>query len=427
MAFFFLRLLIFISILQPGVLWPQMDSFRPFFSIALVTAVLTIFYAKKHQHPARSPIEFKLIIGFAAIEVISTLQYFWIPEIISAAMFWIKIVIIFFIIVYNVDSIKKVRAVLWTIVIALFFVCYISYDKYKNPPPVEIEIRPNETASAYAYRAFIEQLRAERVDRLAGYGMYSGANDFALLLTISFAFVFKLFELSNGILKKLFLFLFMMCIYYLVILTISRGGFLGVSLVTALCIYNTKKIPLLAQSKFFRTAMITIMFLGAFSIMIVKVAQRHDTDSMLGGDASASHRLDAWIAGAKMLVTNPFTGVGFKHFHLRSKEYGTPLRIQAHNTIVKVSGETGFIGIFCYLGFIFFAFKKLNFLQKFYTERNDIEIVLLTQAVLFGLVGFFFNTQLSVKEHEWLLYILLGLTVSIYRIYQKEFESNNPV
>jgi hypothetical protein len=60
---------------------------------------------------------------------------------------------------------------------------------------VEVEYRENETVEEFSSRVYAMELRQARLDRLGGYGMYSGSNDLALMLTISFALVFKLFEL----------------------------------------------------------------------------------------------------------------------------------------------------------------------------------------------------------------------------------------
>jgi O-antigen ligase len=261
--------------------------------------------------------------------------------------------------------------------------------------------------------------------RIAGYGMYSGANDFALILTIVFALVFVLFEISKNILIKIILLMIMVFYYYLVILTVSRGGFLGISIVAALSIYFARRIPLISKYKFLKIAIIFTVFIGVLGLMAVKLSQRRDASSMLGGDESASHRLDAWVAGAKMLVTHPLYGIGYRHFPEKSREYGTPLTIQAHNTIVKVAAEAGFFGVFFYLGLLYIAFKKLKIMRNYYLSEYDDEKVILIQGVLFALIGFFFNTQFSVKEIEWLLYILLGLSVAMYRIYEDELIFKN--
>lgn len=420
MSFIILLLLIFSSIFQPGVIWVSLETFRPFFVIALLAVISTVLYSMKNKTSSAWPLEYKLLLGLALMETVSVIQYFWVGEIVNVALNWIKIVIIYFTIVLNVDSYEKIKTVLWVTVLAIATVSIVSYLRYINPDIISIEYRENESADEFANRAYLTYLRAHQLVRFAGYGMYSGANDLALLLTICFPLAYKLFEMDKNLLKRIFLFLLIPFMYFLVLLTVSRGGALGTSLVTMLCILTVRKIKMISNSKMFKIIIVAMIIIGVLTVMVTKLGERNDASSMLGGDQSAGDRLKAWIAGAKMLAKNPFTGVGFDHFPDRVAEYGGPRRIQAHNTIVKVAAESGLIGIFCYLGLLFIAYKKLYFLSKYYSEQGNDDRVLIIQAVFFGLIGFFFNTQFSVKENEWLLYILLGLSTAIYKIYEIE-------
>jgi len=46
--------------------------------------------------------------------------------------------------------------------------------------------------------------------------------------------------------------------------------------------------------------------------------------------------------------------------------------------------------------------------------------VLWAEALGIALIGFTFNTQFSVKAHEWLLYIVVASAVALDRMYKKE-------
>jgi O-antigen ligase len=62
-------------------------------------------------------------------------------------------------------------------------------------------------------------------------------------------------------------------------------------------------------------------------------------------DASATGRLDAWEAGARMMVANPLTGVGPGAFLRAFPDYSPRQPLQAHNTFVQFGAEFGPIAL----------------------------------------------------------------------------------
>jgi O-antigen ligase len=62
-------------------------------------------------------------------------------------------------------------------------------------------------------------------------------------------------------------------------------------------------------------------------------------------DASATGRLDAWEAGARMMVANPLTGVGPGAFLRAFPDYSPRQPLQAHNTFIQFGAEFGPIAL----------------------------------------------------------------------------------
>ena len=120
-------------------------------------------------------------------------------------------------------------------------------------------------------------------------------------------------------------------------------------------------------------------------------------------------------------LVSPLIGVGSDRFPELSDDFGAGLKIQAHNTIVKVFAESGFFGGICYLGIIFTTFSHLwrNW-RRFSKIKPDGPELFYAEALGISLMGFFFNTQFSVKAHEWFLYFVVASTTSLDHLYQRE-------
>ena len=116
------------------------------------------------------------------------------------------------------------------------------------------------------------------------------------------------------------------------------------------------------------------MLIGLFLMLVIivpaKMAERPDTSSLVGNDASAEMRIENWKAGARMMIENPF-GVGSARFSEFVGDFGGHRGLAAHNTFIKVGGEAGFLGLYCYLGMFFITIKQLMALRKKYKKDNE--------------------------------------------------------
>ena len=112
-------------------------------------------------------------------------------------------------------------------------------------------------------------------------------------------------------------------------------------------------------------------------------------------------------------------GFGYGQFIDIVGDFGGPSYLQAHNTQVKVAAESGWVGIFSYLGLIFLTLKHMIVMENYFKRVAILEPMLIIQGLRISLIGFLVNTSFSVKEHEWMLYIVLGLSLAMREIYRK--------
>lgn len=189
--------------------------------------------------------------------------------------------------------------------------------------------------------------------RAAMVGALGDPNDTALVILMTAPFLFLALIESKPKLKIPFA-LLLVCTIAGIISTQSRGGLLGLAASFGLVMnrYVKNKLIVLAA---------VIGLLGALAVF-ANISERKSGGAQEAGiDASAQGRLDAWYAGARMLLKNPLTGVGFQQFPLNFQTYAVnPLEQHArvtHNSYIQVASETGLPGFITFMMLFFLSFK----------------------------------------------------------------------
>ena len=116
---------------------------------------------------------------------------------------------------------------------------------------------------------------------------------------------------------------------------------------------------------------------------------------------SAQHRVDMWAKGLEMVTNNPVMGIGKGNF-----KYYTGSLI-AHNSVIETMGETGFVGLFLWIGIIYMGIKKLLVFQSLPAiDPFDRACV---SAVGLSIVGYLVSAMFVTLEYET-FYLLLAMS-----------------
>jgi hypothetical protein len=395
--FFSILLLVQLSIVQPGLFNETLEMFRPFFLISGASFLSWFlgFTNRFIRYLAKGP-QSLLVFGLLFAETFGSLRVGWIVYVIETFLLWIKIFIIYFLVANLSDSFRKVRFILWATLLSSVIVALYALDLYFNAPDKLI------------------------AGRLASYGMYDNPNDLALLMVVTWPMIFKLIEIESSGLVKTFLWFTLAIITVTLLLTVSRGGILGLGAVGGLCVWSSAQIP----------KRIKIMILGggllvALVAVPVILSQRGEESGFDADDESAGHRILAWQAAGRILLAYP-SGVGYGQYIEHGDSFGGPSNLQPHNTPVKVAAEGGFIGVVCYIGMLFLTLKQLLEVEHFFKKRRLYDLATITQALSIALTGFLINTSFSQKEIEWILYIVVGLSVALYNISRDILQNDAP-
>jgi O-antigen ligase len=148
-----------------------------------------------------------------------------------------------------------------------------------------------------------------------------------------------------------------------------------------------------------------------------------------GLDESAMGRLHAWEAAFGMAVDNPLSGVGMNNFYSNYffySEYWDGLNHAVHSTWFGVLGETGFLGLFVFLGMVYSLLRCSYASMKSILgapEKFPPVMASIAEGNLSGLVGFCVSGTFLTQSFTWPLYILLAFTVAIANFVSKSVES----
>jgi len=380
MGFFWVKVLVLFAIIQPGVLFANVLPNSSFRIVVIIALLVTIIHKRHISYDFK---ENKYAIGVAATHILSTIPIMYIPIFVDAMDIWLKRIVVFFIIVKMTEKFKQVKNLVLTIIIGINVIAFYALNIILFKPWLMVK------------------------GRISAYGEYSGANDLALIMVIGLALCFIVYEESKRPVLKFFLISEILLFVLIIMNTISRGGFIGMSTVLCLSILLSDTLERFKILK--RLSVIVFMVLLA-GLFIGKLELRGDVVGK--GDKSVSNRIIALHGGLIMILKNPLLGVGNNQFTENIKEYGgTSYAIAAHNTMLNVAAETGFPGLICYLGFLFTPMIRLKkYIKK---KRKNPEAYLqyiYAKGILIALVGFLVCTTFSTKAHEWLLYILIAVS-----------------
>ena len=195
-------------------------------------------------------------------------------------------------------------------------------------------------------------------------------------------------------------------VWHGVFLTGSRGALLalGASLLV---------IAIRMKRKSFGVALV-VLFVIAFAWQAGDTMRdRAGSIDEYSEDQSATGRLDAWEAGARMMLDNPITGVGPGAFLRAFADYSGMIPRQAHNTLVQFGAEFGIFALLALVGLLgscIFSLWRIN--SSSYFRRSDTDTVpyYIIEATLAANVGCFVTGLFLSQQLFEIMYFLVFLT-----------------
>ena len=219
--------------------------------------------------------------------------------------------------------------------------------------------------------------------------IFDGPGVFCVVYTIAlpFALSFSMapFGMFTRIIGVALVTLLLVGIYY----TGARGGFL-----TAIAIIG---LFFALKSGISGKRLLLGGVLGGAILMLAPGYVTSTRDS----HGSAQHRVDMWAKGLEMVANNPAMGIGKGNFKFYTGS------LIAHNSVIETMGETGFVGLFLWIGIIYMGIKKLLCFQS--QPAIDPFDRACVSAVGLSIVGYLVSAMFVTLEYET-FYVLLAMS-----------------
>ena len=244
-------------------------------------------------------------------------------------------------------------------------------------------------------------------------GLFENSNDLALHLVTIIPISIALGLEGRNHLRKIIFFGIALLMVAAVIITFSRGGFLGL---IAMTLVLARKL-----SRRNKTAAFASLVLGIIFFIVVapgayagRLATIFNSASDITG--SSSQRTEVLKRSIRVALRYPIFGVGLANFHHKSEqELGT------HNAYTQVAAETGIAAMVCYIIFLVHPIRKLRMIERELFEREEYSrFYYLAIGLQASLVGYMVASFFAAVAYQWYVYYLVAYAIALRRIYYLE-------
>lgn len=382
---------------RPNELFPEVFGTFPLIKIVAIATLLSYAGSKlMHGEPLTVwPIEMKMLL------IITALGILFIPVAVAPGEstdlltdMFLKVVTIFILMINLIDTRQRLKAILKLVVICgtiLAFFAFIDYAQGK----------------------FSVKAGEQRVTGLVG-GIFGNPNDLATSLDLLIPLAVALGLTRRGLARAAYF----ACAAILamgVVITFSRGGFLGLVAMAGMLLWKVGRSNKAATVV---AIMIVVMvFLIAMPVgYSSRITSIFDTASDPTGSAQA--RKDLLERAASVAANHLVIGVGMGNYSIYSIH-----EQRAHNSFLEISAELGVAGLIAYLVMLFAPLRSLRRIEQESLaglRRGRQEIYYLVAAVQASLVAYIVCSCFGSIQYHWFLYYPLAYAVALKRICASE-------
>ena len=322
------------------------------------------------------------LVGFIGAAALSCLTALWPRQAAESLSDLVKMALVYFFIANCANTERRLRGVMWTIVI-----CGL--------------IPAAGTLRNYLHHNLVD-------GRASWLGIFANPNEVAYSLIVLLPLAGFL---ASGLRPLPRLALLGISVVYVpaILVTFSRGGLVGLVIVTALYAWRTRSLWLQA-------ALASLLILGL--LLGGKYWSRSEDFSGLNGDVSFRQRLATSEAGLAMFADHPLLGVGLGcsviawPLYAPNDLYSRGALI-THNTVIQPLGETGALG---FVPFVLFVACGIYSARKLALNSSRRSLASLGAGLEIAVWGFVVCGLSGGYVLTWFPYILLGMVSAAKRI-----------
>lgn len=245
-------------------------------------------------------------------------------------------------------------------------------------------------------------------------GLFENSNDLALHLVTMIPLAVALGLSGRNPIKKLIYFGVTGLMVGAVVVTFSRGGFIGLLAATFVLVRRLGKKNRVATTAALVFAVILFIGLapGAFSNRLSTIF-----NSAADLTGSSSQRTEVLKRSVWVALRYPVFGVGLGNFYHKS-----PRNLETHNAYTQVAAEMGLAAGVIYVLFLVHPIRRMRLIEKeSYEQPERRRFYYLAVGLQASLIGFMFSSFFGAVAYQWYVYYLVGYAVCLHRLYIMKF------
>jgi O-antigen ligase len=244
--------------------------------------------------------------------------------------------------------------------------------------------------------------------------LFENSNDLALHLVSMIPIAVALGLSRAGLFRKLIYFGGAALMVVAVIVTFSRGGFLGLVAVGLFLVRRLGRKNRTATTGAMVLAIVFFLALapGAYSSRLSTV---FNSSADLTG--SSSQRTEVLKRSIWVALRYPLFGVGIGNFPQKS-----PRNLATHNAYTQVASEMGIGAMIVYILLLVHPLRRLRLIEnESYEKPERRTFYYLSVGLQAAIVGYMVSSFFGAVAYQWYVYYLVGYAVCLHRIFIMKF------
>lgn len=405
-AFACLFLFTLLLYIRPNEMFPEVFGTFPIAKIVAVIAVLAYLGAKLGSGEPLTivPVELKCLVALALLGVMFTPFAAAPQDSIDVLLdLFIKVMIIFVLMVNVITTRERLRSMMTLVVVCGTIFAVLAIKSYLAGDFTVIEKKDVGVVGL-------------RIVGAVG-GIFGNPNDLATSLDLLLPLAVALGLTTNGV-KRFFYFACAAILTGGVVVTFSRGGFLGLLAMAGVLLWKighrNRAVTALAFA-----VMLGVLVLAAPTGYTGRITSMFNIGEDLTGSSQA--RRELLDRAVNVAVHHPIVGIGMGNFHIYSIHEQV-----AHNSYLEVAAELGLAGLMAYLLLILAPLRSLRKVEResaTQDSKRTREIHYLSIAMQAMLIAYIVCSFFGSIQYQWFLYYPVAYAIALRRMHAAESPS----
>lgn len=258
--------------------------------------------------------------------------------------------------------------------------------------------------------------------------IYYDTNDFALLIVATMPFLAYFGARGQRMARRVLAAVCLPILLLLLVMTGSRGGFLGLVVVTIYFALSYRGIRPVARATAVGFLAFGFIILGGATYFAKIETLLNPTQDYNWQGKSPTGRIEIWKRGLGYLGDHPLFGVGVNNF-LRAegnlstigremKSRGRPFKWSvAHNSYLETAAETGIVALAAFLGMFATTLACLRRVTRAMKRVGYVTRELaLAQVLIASLMGYLVCAFFISAEYFAYPYVLIGMALGLVKL-----------